>query len=563
MLKFPYTFRWIKGESNVVADALSRAPAHCQQANAVPVARVGIWKRIVYLAEHDPKYARWRELARKPGNTLNEEEGVVVDGDGRVLVPEEEELRTLILSENHDTLLGGHFSSRKTQEMVERHWTWDGLARDVREYVRSCRLCQEQKHATTREPGALRPILAKRPWQLVTLDFVGGLPPARGSKFTQILVIVDKFSKYVSLEPCVSEITAAGTAEILLRRIVAHFGLPELVISDRGPQFSSIVWKELLTLVGSRIGLTTPHHPQADGQSERAIQTLSRLLRTYARTNPERWPEHIPALQFAMNNAPSSVTRYSPFQIIYGTSPILPLDLCSSRSEAEHPRLDENNAPERLMTSRWVRKWWKTRRRILSTVTARIEQAADLMKRRYDRNRPHPEIRVHDLVLLSTRSYNPCEGKRKLRPRYTGPYPVTRVINPNAYELSGLPPEVPSTQSIKFLQLFFPTPARFASRPEPGYARPTRLGDHYEWEVSEILGHRQGVGGWQYRVKWVNSPDQHWLRLAQLRNCQRLLREYQVKHGSRRVTGQKAIVQWNRILTGKLPIRTLRPLRSP
>ena len=66
---------------------------------------------------------RWRELAKKPGNTLNEEEGVVVDGDGRVLVPEEEELQTLILSENYDTPLGGHFSSRKTQEMVERHWT--------------------------------------------------------------------------------------------------------------------------------------------------------------------------------------------------------------------------------------------------------------------------------------------------------------------------------------------------------------------------------------------------------------------------------------------------------
>ena len=153
------------------------------------------------------------------------------------------------------------------------------------------------------------------------------------------------------------------------------------------------------------------------------------------------------------------------------------------------------------------------------------------MKRRYDRHRDQPEFHEGDLVLLSHKSYTPHQGKRKLMPRYAGPYLVARQVHPNAYELNGLPPEVPKTQSIKFLRLFHPSPTRFASRPEPNFAHPTRRGDHYEWEVSKIDDHRIVVGGIQYRVRWAHSPDQHWLRPNQLKNCQRLLREYQTKHG--------------------------------
>ena len=125
------------------------------------------------------------------------------------MVPDDSALRTLLLSENHDPGYAGHFGAEKTQALVERYWKWKGLARDVRLYVRSYDKCQRYKHQVTPSAGHLHPIVAQQPWQILTVDFVGGLPPAAGTGCVQVLIMVDKFSKYVCLEPCAAEVSAA------------------------------------------------------------------------------------------------------------------------------------------------------------------------------------------------------------------------------------------------------------------------------------------------------------------------------------------------------------------
>ena len=87
MLKYPFTFRWIKGESNIVADALSRYPVECNHLSPVPVARIGLWQRLKLAAQDDSGYAKWLEQARQPNTTLVDLEGLVHDPEGRILVP--------------------------------------------------------------------------------------------------------------------------------------------------------------------------------------------------------------------------------------------------------------------------------------------------------------------------------------------------------------------------------------------------------------------------------------------------------------------------------------------
>ena len=140
--------------------------------------------------------------------------------------------------------MSGHFGYEKTLEKVRRFWEWDGLARDVRAYVRSCARCQQVKHATRKTPGLLQPILAQRPWHIVSLDFVGRFAPAETTGRTHCLVIIDKFTKYVILEAVHETVTAEQTAEIFIRRVISNFGIPTLVISDRGPQFAAKLWKD-------------------------------------------------------------------------------------------------------------------------------------------------------------------------------------------------------------------------------------------------------------------------------------------------------------------------------
>ena len=113
------------------------------------------------------------------------------------------------------------------------------------------------------------------------------------------------------------------------------------------------------------------------------------------------------------------------------------------------------------------------------------------MKRRYDLRRKPFVAKPGDLVLLSVRSHPAFGDVRKLRLKYTGPYVVKRRIHPNAYELEGLPPTVPSTQNVSHLRLFFPSPPKFETRPQPAAAvGPLEFKNHLEWEVEAIIQHR-------------------------------------------------------------------------
>ena len=90
------------------------------------------------------------------------------------------------------------------------------------------------KHSNVKPRGLLKPILAQRPWQIITMDLVGKFCPAEGSGHTYCLVIIDKFSKFVILEPVAETLSADQTAKIFLRRVVSIFGILSVVITDQG-----------------------------------------------------------------------------------------------------------------------------------------------------------------------------------------------------------------------------------------------------------------------------------------------------------------------------------------
>ena len=109
----------------------------------------------------------------------------------------------------------------------------------------------------------------------------------------------------------------------------------------------------------------------------------------------------LPMLQFAMNNAPSAVGKYSPFQVLFGLSPVTPADLLVDDHERHHPAWDTGGTD----LAEWVRKWWEVRRRLRQFVRANLHRAADMVKRRYDRKHPCVDFQVDDLVMLSAKSH--------------------------------------------------------------------------------------------------------------------------------------------------------------
>lgn len=100
------------------------------------------------------------------------------------------------------------------------------------------------------------------------MDFVTRLPPSNGN--TTILTIVDHFTKAVHFVPLSKIPTATETADLLVLHIFRLHGIPLDIISDRGPQFTSQVWKAFCQALGRMVSLSSGYHPQSNSQTEEA-----------------------------------------------------------------------------------------------------------------------------------------------------------------------------------------------------------------------------------------------------------------------------------------------------
>jgi transposase InsO family protein len=136
------------------------------------------------------------------------------------------------------------------------------------------------------------------------------------------MAVVDHgLTKGVILEPCNKTITTEQMAEVFLQRIFANFGLPDKVISDRGPQFISKVFRDLLERLKIEPALSTTSHPQTDGSTERVNQEIEAYLSIYCAANPSTWSEALPVLQFVHNSHIHTDRTSTPFKLLMGIQP--------------------------------------------------------------------------------------------------------------------------------------------------------------------------------------------------------------------------------------------------
>ena len=127
-------------------------------------------------------------------------------------------------------------------------------------------------------------------------------------------------------------------AKLFVDHVFRLHGLPEVIISDRDPWFTSKFQKGLFDLLGTDLRFSTAFHPQTDSQSERAIQVLENFLRPYVERDPQNWVKQLPLAEFAANNVVNVAKGYSPFFLNSGDHPILPTSILqghgTSRVEA-------------------------------------------------------------------------------------------------------------------------------------------------------------------------------------------------------------------------------------
>jgi len=121
--------------------------------------------------------------------------------------------------------------------------------------------------------------------------------------------------------PTTEKTSAEGLARLFRDNVWKLYGLPESIISDRGPQFAAGLMWELNEMLGIKSKLSMAFHPQTDGQTERVNQELEQYLSMFIDHRQEQWPEWLGTAEFTYNNKAHSSTKTSPFKANYGQDP--------------------------------------------------------------------------------------------------------------------------------------------------------------------------------------------------------------------------------------------------
>lgn len=513
MQQFDFEMEYKKGKLNVVADALSRREdveqlvedsAELGQMTLAPVEIAEDLRSEVKEAyREDEQCATLLAGSHRQQSHFTIKDGFIFCGQ-QLYIPNSNRIKVRLLQEAHDNPLSGHMGVTKTAELLSRCYYWPKLFEEVKEYVTSCVSCQSIKANNQSLPGLAQSIPhPPRRWDQVSLDLIVLLPKTKKGH-DAIFVVVDKYTKMIYCIPTKTTVSAPELARLFFDHIVRHHGIPISIISDRDPRFTSSFWKELWSMLGTKLAMSTAYHPQTDGQTERANRTIEEMLRAYVNGQQNDWDEHLTAVEIAYNNSKQASTGFSPFYLNSGQHPNLPLT-----SVLPSGGLKNASAEEMLQ------QLFEDMKRAEENVA----QAQQKQEKYANQHRRHVEFKVGDKVMLSGADLNlKSVVTPKLSERYIGPFTVKRVVSPLDYELE-LPPSlrihpvfhVSKLRAFKDSERFDPHRPALPDRPPP--VSNSNNEEEAEYEVESILRHRMAKYGRrkqlykQYLVKWKGYPE--------------------------------------------------------
>ena len=247
--------------------------------------------------------------------------GVVLEGYFRALVPASVRREILKLAHEHETC--GHLGRQRTIHRLKSRFFWPGMCKDAKDFCNECVLCQRRHRPSPKKRAPMITEATSRPFKRIAIDITEMPTSASGNKCA--LVVMDYFSKYVKIYPMPDQKTET-VLEALFDRVY-ELGVPERLHSDQGRQFESDMFQLMCKRMGIRKTRTTPYHPESDGMVERFMRTLKDMVAKYIDSEGLRWDRNVKAYAMAYNSSVHTTTGHTPFFLIHGFEPVLPMDV--------------------------------------------------------------------------------------------------------------------------------------------------------------------------------------------------------------------------------------------
>ena len=267
---------------------------------------------------------------------------------------EDEDLLLFIVPKAHwtATLNGchrdaGHQGHDCTLSLLQEHFWWPGMAKQIRQVIKACRHRLQYEGSTPKAP--LCPIVATTPIDLLHVDFTSietMMELDKSPQVANVLVFQDHFTKHV-LAYVTPDQTAKTITKFLYGGYISIFGAPARLLSDRGTSFTSSIIEELCKILGIQQLWTMPYHPQTNGLVERSHQTIMHMIGKLGEDKKADWPSHLAEIAHTYNATRCAVTRYSPHYLMFGQRPRLPVNFV-------FPTVGSSEAPTREASTRKV-----------------------------------------------------------------------------------------------------------------------------------------------------------------------------------------------------------------
>ncbi|KAL0444684.1 UNVERIFIED_CONTAM: hypothetical protein Slati_2191100 [Sesamum latifolium] len=190
------------------------------------------------------------------------------------------------------------------------------MNRDVRNFIKTCPDCQQNKYSTHAPYGLLQPLPNPNiVWDEISMDFITHLHNSSGKMV--IWVVVDRLSKFTHFIALPTGFTAISLASIFLSKIYRLHGAPRVIVSDRDRVFMIQFWKELFRLLGTTLAFSSSYHPQTDGQTEVLNRCLETYLLCFVSDEPRLWLKFLPLAEFWYSTSYHSSIGMTPIKALY------------------------------------------------------------------------------------------------------------------------------------------------------------------------------------------------------------------------------------------------------